>query len=184
MKRWLIVLTVAAMSVLSMSYLVAQPPSGSGGPPGGGRGPGSRPGPEGGPSPLIAVLDADHDHVISAKEIENAVKALKSLDKNGDGKLTPDEFAGAGPGRGPEGGGPGEPSPGGKRAPPGGGAKKKMSSRPAESKEQQPVADVETRGGIQWFATLERGLAEAKRSGKPILFVSAAPHCGGISGIW
>jgi hypothetical protein len=39
-------------------------------------------------------------------------------------------------------------------------------------------------GGIQWFATLDRGLAEAKRTGKPILYVSAAPHCGGISGIW
>lgn len=38
--------------------------------------------------------------------------------------------------------------------------------------------------GIQWFATLERGLAEAKRAGKPILFVSAAPHCAGVSGMW
>lgn len=37
---------------------------------------------------------------------------------------------------------------------------------------------------IQWFATLERGLAEAKRTGKPILFVSAAPHCAGVSGMW
>ena len=39
-------------------------------------------------------------------------------------------------------------------------------------------------GGIQWFATLEIGLAEAKRTGKPILFVSAAPHCGGVPGMW
>jgi hypothetical protein len=37
---------------------------------------------------------------------------------------------------------------------------------------------------IQWFATLDRGLAEAKRTGKPILFVSAAPHCAGVSGMW
>jgi hypothetical protein len=28
------------------------------------------------------------------------------------------------------------------------------------------------------------GLAEAKRTGKPILFVSAAPHCAGVSGMW
>ena len=38
--------------------------------------------------------------------------------------------------------------------------------------------------GIQWYATLDRGLAEAKRTGKPILFVSAAPHCAGVSGMW
>jgi hypothetical protein len=38
--------------------------------------------------------------------------------------------------------------------------------------------------GIQWFATWNAGLAEAKRTGKPILLVSAAPHCAGVSGIW
>lgn len=37
---------------------------------------------------------------------------------------------------------------------------------------------------IPWFATLTRGLDEAKRTGKPILFVSAAPHCAGVSGMW
>ena len=37
---------------------------------------------------------------------------------------------------------------------------------------------------IQWFATLDRGLAEAKRTGKPILLVSGAPHCAGVSGMW
>jgi hypothetical protein len=39
-------------------------------------------------------------------------------------------------------------------------------------------------GGIAWFATLEAGRAEAKRTDKPILFLSAAPHCGGVSGLW
>jgi Spy/CpxP family protein refolding chaperone len=39
-------------------------------------------------------------------------------------------------------------------------------------------------GGIQWFATWEAGKAEAERTGRPILFVSAAPHCAGVSGIW
>jgi hypothetical protein len=38
--------------------------------------------------------------------------------------------------------------------------------------------------GIQWFATWESGLDEANRTGKPILLVSAAPHCAGVSGIW
>ena len=38
--------------------------------------------------------------------------------------------------------------------------------------------------GIEWYGTWERGLAEAKRSGRPILLVAAAPHCKNISGIW
>jgi hypothetical protein len=42
----------------------------------------------------------------------------------------------------------------------------------------------QAQGGIQWFGTLDRGLAEAARTGRPILFLAAAPHCGGIPGIW
>jgi hypothetical protein len=37
---------------------------------------------------------------------------------------------------------------------------------------------------IQWFATWNSGLAEAQRSGRPILLVAAAPHCAGVSGTW
>ncbi len=37
---------------------------------------------------------------------------------------------------------------------------------------------------IAWYGTLKDGLAEAKRSSRPILFVSGAPHCQGVSGIW
>src|SRR5260221_9782095 len=54
-----------------------------------------RPGPRRGfrpPPPLIAVLDANHDGVISADEIANASKSLLTLDKNGDGQLTQDEL--------------------------------------------------------------------------------------------
>ncbi len=39
-------------------------------------------------------------------------------------------------------------------------------------------------GGVQWFATWESARAEAARTGRPILLVSAAPHCAGVSGIW
>jgi hypothetical protein len=39
-------------------------------------------------------------------------------------------------------------------------------------------------GGIQWFTTWEAGKAEAERTGRPLLLVSAAPHCAGVSGIW
>jgi Ca2+-binding EF-hand superfamily protein len=42
-------------------------------------------------NPVLAVLDADHDGVISAAEIANASAALKKLDRNRDGFLTPDE---------------------------------------------------------------------------------------------
>ena len=37
---------------------------------------------------VVATLDANHDGVIDAAEINNASAALKSLDKNADGKLT------------------------------------------------------------------------------------------------
>ena len=44
------------------------------------------------PSPVINALDANQDGVISADEIANASAALLTLDKNGDGQLTRDEF--------------------------------------------------------------------------------------------
>jgi Ca2+-binding EF-hand superfamily protein len=50
---------------------------------------GRRPSP---PSLLMLALDVNHDGVIDADEITNASAALKTLDKNGDGKLTPDEL--------------------------------------------------------------------------------------------
>ena len=41
---------------------------------------------------VVATLDANHDGVIDAAEINNASLALKSLDKNADGKLTGEEL--------------------------------------------------------------------------------------------
>jgi Ca2+-binding EF-hand superfamily protein len=43
-------------------------------------------------APLVAALDANGDGVIDAQEIANAPAALKTLDKNGDGQLTRDEY--------------------------------------------------------------------------------------------
>ena len=63
----------------------AQPP-GSGGREGGGRGPG------GPPSVIARALDSNHDNTLSAEEIAAAPKSLLTLDKNGDGALTPDEL--------------------------------------------------------------------------------------------
>ena len=118
-------LMAALVFTFSIGVAIAQPPGGRGGPQGRQRGPreGFRP-----PThPVIEALDADRDGVISAKEIEQAVSALKKLDKNGDGELSGDEirpqFGAGGPGGpggrpgGGIGGPPGRGGPGG----PGGG---------------------------------------------------------------
>src|SRR5205823_1008337 len=74
-------------------------------PPRGPRGDGARPVP-----PLVAALDANHDGVIDESELAAATAALKTLDKNGDGKITMDEIRpprpNGGPGGGPNGAGP------------------------------------------------------------------------------
>ena len=58
------------------------------------------------PPPIIAALDSNGDGVIDEQEIAQASTSLKKLDKNGDGKLTPDEY------RPPRGGGMGMGGPG------------------------------------------------------------------------
>ncbi len=94
--------------------LMAQEPQNPGTPPRG-------TGPEGmrfPPPPVVQALDANHDGIIDTTEITNATAALKNLDKNTDGKLTPEEYAilPGGPGA------PGAPGgPGGPGGPPDGG---------------------------------------------------------------
>lgn len=56
-----------------------------------GPGPGNRPH-RPPPSPIFLALDANHDGVIDSNEIANASTALKTLDKNGAGKLTSAEY--------------------------------------------------------------------------------------------
>ncbi len=41
---------------------------------------------------ILNALDTDHDGVISAEEIKAASSSLLTLDKNGDGQITPDEM--------------------------------------------------------------------------------------------
>ena len=80
--------------VLGASAFVASAQDENGGPPLGGRFPnGPRPnGHRPPPLPLVMALDVNHDGVIDANEIANAPAELKTLDKNGDGVLTPDEY--------------------------------------------------------------------------------------------
>ncbi|MBZ0184777.1 MAG: thioredoxin family protein [Candidatus Obscuribacterales bacterium] len=47
-----------------------------------------------------------------------------------------------------------------------------------------PVSSLAASVGIGWIPTWDQGLAEARRTHKPILVVSAAPQCHGVSGIW
>ena len=66
--------------------------------------------------PIMQALDANADGTIDEKEISNATAALKKLDKNGDGKLNPEELRPPRPeGRarpdGPRPGGEGSPRP-------------------------------------------------------------------------
>ncbi len=127
MKKFGIGLIILAVAAMVSSVVIAQPPGGGdrprdgerrgaegdrdGGPPPrreGDRDGGPPPRREGGrdgegrgfgppPNPVMMALDADGDHVISAAEIKNAAKALLSLDKNKDGKLTQDELRPDGP---------------------------------------------------------------------------------------
>ena len=48
----------------------------------------------------------------------------------------------------------------------------------------QPVADEVVSPKIAWYSTLASGLAEAERSNRPILLISGAPQCLGVSGTW
>jgi hypothetical protein len=130
------VLSGLALGIISMTALAedagGKKPEG-GGP--GGPGGGNRPVP-----PLIAALDANHDGVIDASEIANASKALATLDKNGDGKLTGDEIHPARPPGGPDGGKkPGGPE-GGKGGPDGkkrGGPDGAKGGKPGEGKKPE-----------------------------------------------
>ena len=92
--------TLLALVVgLSGVSIIAQdaPPPGQPRPPGRERGPagGGAGGAEGGMRmriPVMAALDTNNDGTIDEKEIEQASKSLKTLDKNSDGKLTPEEL--------------------------------------------------------------------------------------------
>lgn len=113
MKRIAFAITILFVAGIAVYSAVAQPP-------GGGRGRGGQGGREGfrpPTHPLEQALDADGDHQLSAKEIENAIAALKKLDKNSDGKIGEDELRPQFGGRGF--GGPGPDGPGGRGPGPG-----------------------------------------------------------------
>jgi hypothetical protein len=83
--------TTLALLAISTTAFVASAQD-NGGPPDGG--------PSGGqgfhhhppPLPLLQALDTNHDGIIDSNEIANASAELLTLDKNGDGQLTKDEY--------------------------------------------------------------------------------------------
>lgn len=86
-SRFLLVIgTALALGTAAVAQTEAPPP--------GPRGPhGRKGGPGRGPMhPVIRVLDANHDHTLSAEEIANAPAALRTLDVNGDTILSATEL--------------------------------------------------------------------------------------------
>lgn len=47
-----------------------------------------------------------------------------------------------------------------------------------------PIASAAAEGKIAWFGTWQGGLAEAQRTGKPILLTSGAPQCHNVPCVW
>jgi hypothetical protein len=98
--------TVAlALTIFGTSMLIAGAQDDGGGPP-----PDGSPDGQGfgghhhhPPFPLVEALDVNHDGIIDSNEIANASAELLTLDKNGDGKLTPDEYLPAPPPNAPKG---------------------------------------------------------------------------------
>lgn len=49
---------------------------------------------------------------------------------------------------------------------------------------QEDVIQPQTEAQIAWFGRWEDAAAEAERTGRPILLMSAAPQCQQVPGIW
>lgn len=162
-------LPLLAALVILAAALVAQEPKGP--PPGGfGQGGPGQKGQKGGPGgqgggqfgggggegfrppqhPLEMALDANGDGVIDAKELANAVAALKKLDKNGDGRLTEDEYRPVRPGGGQGGfGGQGGRGPGG----PGGRGQGGFGGEPGGPEGQKGAGAPSAKGGDSDFVS-------------------------------
>jgi hypothetical protein len=85
---------LTALALGASAFLVSAQDN-SDGPPGGPDGPGGPGGPgrhRPPPLPIVQALDVNHDGIIDSNEIANASAELLTLDKNGDGQLTADEY--------------------------------------------------------------------------------------------
>ena len=56
-----------------------------------------------------------------------------------------------------------------------------FSNAQAQAQASKAAAKAEK---IAWHGTWKGGLAEAQRTGKPIMLVSAVPQCHSVPGVW
>jgi hypothetical protein len=167
--------------------------------PAGPGGPGGRQRPEPGqvlPPPLRERLDLTAEQEKQIGELENEARGRLDKILTSEQKRTLDEIRDQDPGG---------PPPGGREAagelPQQGRPKRKEGAKPGQpgaGRPAQPKGDAPAKGkdapkgdeakaspvGIQWFATWASGQRAAEQTGRPILLVSAAPHCSGVPGIW
>lgn len=122
--------------------------------------------PDGPPRPpLLELFDTDQDGEISAKEIENAAKVLKQLDRDGNGVLTPDELPRP-PRPNDRRGDPGRERRGpGRDADPGRRREKRGSERDAEVARKVPAGTVIFQHGHE---------TDPRDSGRPVALIAAA----------
>ena len=128
--------------------------------------------------PAAGVIDLDGDGVITADEIKNAPRSLLGLDRNKDGALSHDELVPAGLRRGVQ----AEEQRGGLRA-----GRAERGSRGGGGPRPNDLGESGLGLGeaaIVWYPRLEDGLAEAKRTNRPIIFMAAASQCGGVPGVF
>jgi len=187
MKR--IRMGVAVFGLLGLGVLAAgsQPPGdekdkgpkGQPGQPGGPRGPGPFELGRLFPPFMRERLSLTAEQQKTIDELEKDVKARLEKILTAEQKKQLEEFSRRGPGR--PGDDKGRPPEGKDR--PKGGTKDKDKIK-SKDKGEPPPEPQASAGGIPWFSTWVGGLAEARRTGKPIMLVSAAPHCAGVSGIW
>jgi hypothetical protein len=126
------------------------------------------------PPPLVEELQLTKEQQAEIAKLEQEVKQRLAKILTAEQIKKVEAFRPRGPG-GPPGGGRDRPRPGRDTNPPG---------RPERPDRPESEQAKQTAAGIQWFATWESGLREAQRTGRPILLVSAAPHCAGVPGIW
>lgn len=170
-KSWFGSVALAGL-ILAGAVALSQPPPGRDGPPRG-----RPPRFELGrvlPPPLVAELELTKQQQAEIARLEQEVRARLSKILTAEQKKKVENFRPRGPRRpgGPPRGRPDRPPPG------------RDGDRPERPDAPGKEATKNTAAGIQWFATWESGLSAARRTGRPILLVSAAPHCAGVSGTW
>lgn len=57
-------------------------------------------------------------------------------------------------------------------------------SQTSSTEGRSTSSKTELRAGIAWYGVLQDGMAEARRTGRPIMYLTATPQCNGVPGMW